>query len=180
MRTAFGSLSNAWSCRASALAACSLAGLLTVSCAQKRYAYHSVYKLSGCGKAPNRETVAQDLARRGYLHSADIKGPYDLYHKPEIVKKGAFAQEPYEDRAGDFAVAVCSGGPENYVLTEEMRSCKDRKDCTAENQRDLRKLAEDWGCQVSERSGHSEAWKLEDRQDWNKDTCSFITTNLSF
>jgi hypothetical protein len=114
------------------------------------------------------------------LRSSDQKGPYDIYHLPQIIKKGALAQEPYEDRAGDMAVAVCQGGSESYILAEEWRSCKDHKDCTAENQRDLRKLAEGWGCQVSEKSSHSKAWSLDERQDWTKESCSFIVTNLQF
>ncbi|MBI3557037.1 MAG: hypothetical protein HY074_12300 [Deltaproteobacteria bacterium] len=121
-----------------------------------------------------------ELLRRGYVHFAEVKGPYDVFHRPDIIKKGALAVEPYEDRAGDIAVAVCSGGAANYLLTEEWTGCKDRKDCTIENQKDVRKLAEDWGCRVSERAGHSERWKLEDRQDWTKETCSAISTNLTF
>lgn len=155
-----------------------LAGV-AVGCATPRYAYHSAYKLTSCGQTISRDKVARELAKRGYLHLADVKGPYDVFHKPEIVQKGPLAQEPFEDKAGDFAVAVCAAGAENYVVTEEWRSCKDRKDCTAENQRDLRKLAEDWGCQVAERSSHSESFKLEDRQDWTKDSCSFIVSNLT-
>lgn len=157
-------------------------GLLAVAtaCSTPKYAYHSVYKLDGCGQAVSRDKLVQELVRRGYLHSPDTKGPYDIFHKPEIVKKGALAAEPFEDKAGDIAVAVCAGGSETYVMTEEWRSCAKKKDCTKENQRDLRKLAEDWGCKVSERSGHSESWKLEDRQDWTKESCSFIATQLTF
>jgi hypothetical protein len=162
------------------LAVLSVVAAIVAACTTPRYAYHSVYKLTGCGKRLNREAVAESLVRRGYLHSSDRKGPYDIYHRPDIIKKGPLAQEPYEDRAGDMAVAVCSGMTENYVLTEEWRSCKDRKDCTAEDQRVIRKLADDWSCQVSEKSAHSKSWNLEDRQDWTKDSCSFIATNLEF
>lgn len=156
------------------------AGALASACATTKYAYHGVFKLTSCGQPVNRSRLTEALVRRGYLHSSEIKGPYDIFHRPEIVKKGAMAQEPYADEAGDIAVAVCGGTSENYIVTEEWRGCKNRKDCTAQNQNDLRRLSEDWGCQLSERTSHSESWKLEDRQDWTKESCSFIATSLIF
>lgn len=149
------------------------------ACTTPKYAYHAVFKLTGCGRTLSREEVARALVRKGYLKSSEIHGPYDVFHEPKIVEKGVMAQEPYEDKAGDMAVAVCAGGSENYIVTEEWTHCQGQKDCTVENQRDLRKLAEEWGCQVSERSSHSLSWKLEDRQDWTKDSCSLITTQLT-
>lgn len=148
-------------------------------CASSKYSYHSVYKLTDCKNSVSRERVMEELVHRGYLHSAETKGPLDIYHRPSIEKKGRFAQEPYEDKSGDIAVAVCDGGSENFVLTEEWTHCKNNKDCTKENQKDLRKLAEGWGCQVSESSGHSESWNLENRQDWTKESCSAISTKLA-
>lgn len=162
------------------LALALLSGLVAFGCSTPKYAYHSVYKLTNCGTTLSRERVAEALVKRGYLKSSDRKGPYDIFHKPEITKKGALAREPYEDKAGDIAVAVCAAGSESYLMTEEWRGCKDSKDCTIENQRDLKKMAEEWGCQVSEKAGHSESWKLEDRQDWTKESCSLIATSLTF
>jgi hypothetical protein len=155
-------------------------GAAAVACTQPRYAYHSVYKLSSCGKQITRDAIAESLVRKGYLHASDHKGPYDIFHKPEIATKGPLAAERYEDRAGDIAVAVCGGSGESYLMTEEWRGCKDKKDCTAENQRDVKRLAEEWGCQVSEKAGHSESWKLEERQDWTKDSCALIATSITF
>jgi len=155
--------------------------LVTSACSSPKYALHSVYKLTGCGKQLGRDVVAESLVRRGYLLSAERKGPYDIFHKPNIVKKGRLAQEPFEDRAGDLAVAVCAGGSENYIVTEEWRSCEGSnadKNCTAVNQRELREIAESWACQVSEKSERSKSWKLEDRQDWNKESCSLIVSSL--
>ena len=154
--------------------------LVLTGCATPKYALHSVYKLTSCGQEVTRPKVTHELVRRGYLHSSEIQGPYDVFHKPEIVQKGKLAVEKFEDRSGDIAVAVCGAGSENYLLTEEWTHCKDRKDCTAENQAEVRKLAEDWGCQVNERSGHSESWKLESHQDWNKESCTFIISKLTF
>ncbi|MEW6057267.1 MAG: hypothetical protein AB1540_11715 [Bdellovibrionota bacterium] len=157
-----------------------LASVLLSSCATPKYTYHSVYKLSGCGKQVTRENLAQALIHKGYLKSSQIKGPYEIFKRPEIVKKGPLAAEPYEDRSGEIAIAVCPGGSESYILVEEWQGCKDRKDCTEKDQRDLRRVAEDWACQVSEKSGRSKSWKLEERQDWTKESCSFIATNLIF
>lgn len=155
--------------------------VLTSACASPKYALHSVYKLTGCGKQISREAVAETLVRKGYLISSERKGPYDIFHKPNIIKKSRMAQEPFEDRAGDMAVAVCAGGSENYIVTEEWRSCEGQnaeKNCTAVNQRELREIAESWACQVSEKSERSKSWKLEDRQDWNKESCSLIVSSL--
>ena len=149
-------------------------------CAQPRYALHTAYKLTGCGQVVSREKVAEGLAKRGYLRSVESKGPYVIFRKPKIVEKSKFATEKYEDVAGDIAVAVCPASSEQYLVVEEWKSCEKVKDCTKENQKELRVIAEQWGCQVSERSGHSESWKLEDRQDWTTESCSFIATNLIF
>ena len=116
-------------------------------CTTPRYAYHSSYELSACSPGLTRDKVAQALVRLGYVHAAEQHGPLDIYHRPDIVKKGPLAQEPYEDKAGDFAVAVCPGTSESYLVSEEWTSCKNHKDCTAENQRDLRKLAGKLGLQ---------------------------------
>lgn len=151
-----------------------------VGCAQPKYALHTAYKLTGCGQVIDRTKMAESLVRRGYLRSSDPKGPYEIFHKSEIVAKSKMSSEPFEDRAGEIAVAVCPASSEQYVVIEEWKGCDGRKDCTAENQKELRALAVQWGCQVSERSGHSESWKLEDRQDWTKESCSFIATNLTF
>lgn len=153
---------------------------LTLGCAQPRYALHTAYKLTGCGQVVSGQKVAEGLVKRGYLRASEKKGPYAIFRKPEIVEKGKLATEKHEDRAGDIAVAVCPAASEQYVLVEEWKGCEGRKDCTKENQKELRALAEQWGCQVSERSGHSKSWKLEDRQDWTTDSCSFIVTNLTF
>lgn len=153
---------------------------LGAGCAQPKYALHTAYRLSGCGQVLDRAKVAEGLVKRGYLRSSEPRGPYEIFHKPEIMKKGSMSSEPFEDRAGDIAVAACPASSEQFLLVEEWKNCKDRKDCTAENQKELRALAEQYGCQVSERSAHSESWKLEDRQDWTKESCSFIATNLTF
>lgn len=157
-----------------------LVGFVAAACSTPKYTLHTAYKLTGCGQVIDRARVAEALVKRGYLRSSEARGPYEVFHKPNIAKKGSMATEPFEDRAGDIAVAACPATSEQYLLVEEWRSCKDRKDCTAENQKELRALAEQWGCQVSERSAHSESWKLENRQDWTKESCSFIATNLSF
>ena len=156
------------------------ASFAAASCVTQRFAYHSTYKLEGCSRVPTRSDLNEELIRRGYVHLADVKGPYDVFHHANIIKKGPLATEPYEDRAGDIAVAVCAGPADNYLVTEEWTSCPDRKDCTIENQKELKKLAEDWGCRVSERAGHSESWKLEDRQDWTRESCSSIASKLTF
>lgn len=149
-------------------------------CTTPRYALHTAYRLTGCGQVIDRAKLGEGLIRRGYVRSSEPRGPYEIFHKADIVKKGKLAAEPYEDRAGDIAVAVCPAAAEQFILVEEWTSCKGRKDCTKENQKELRALAEQWGCQVSEKSAHSESWKLEDRQDWTKESCSFIATNLIF
>jgi hypothetical protein len=149
-------------------------------CTQPRYAYHTSYELKGCTQPLTRDIAVRALVRAGYFHSAETKGPLDIYHKPEIEKKGPLAQEPYEDKAGDFAVALCTSNKGTFLVAEEWTACKDRKDCTAQDQRDLRKLAEGWGCQVTERSGHSEGWKLDERQDWVADSCASIVSQLTF
>lgn len=152
-----------------------------LACTAPRYAYHSNYKLSDCGTQITRNRVVESLMGRGYLRSSESRGPYDVLHKPNIVKKGALAQEPYEDRAGDIGVAVCGGGSESYIIAEELRSCDYRnapKDCTKESQEELRKIAEELGCKVEEKAGRSRAWDLEDRQDWTRETCAFIANNL--
>jgi len=155
--------------------------MVALACTAPRYAYHSNYKLTGCGTQITRERIVDTLMRRGFLRSSETKGPYDVFHKPSIVKKGSLAREPYEDQGGDIGVAVCGGGSESYIISEELRSCTYRnapKDCTKENQQELRKIAEELGCQVEEKAGHSRAWNLEDRQDWTRESCSFIATNL--
>lgn len=157
-----------------------LALAVSFGCAQPRYALHTAYRLTGCGQVIDRAKLGEGLIRRGYLRSSEPRGPYEIFRKPVIVKKGALAAEPYEDRAGDIAVAVCPAASEQFILVEEWTSCKGRKDCTKENQKELRALVEQWGCTVSEKSAHSESWKLEDRQDWTKESCSFIATNLIF
>lgn len=149
-------------------------------CTATKYAYHSAYTLRACGDTVSRQKLVTGLVQRGYLHSSDVRGPYDVFRKPEIIKKGVLAQEPYEDKSGQIAVAICAGDAEHYLITEEWQGCDGRKDCTAENQRDVRRMAETWGCQVAERSGHSESWKLENRQDWTEESCRRIADSLSF
>jgi hypothetical protein len=165
-----------------------VAVLAVSACTTPRYAYHAVYTLTGCDEAITTENVAEGLAKNGFYRNVDRKGPYSVFHKPNIVKKGPMAVDPYENQSGELAVAVCNPRSQlsaalkertTLVLTEEWLSCKNKKDCTEQDQKFIKKLAENWKCQVQERSGHSQSWKLEERQDWTADTCQQITTQLS-
>jgi hypothetical protein len=144
---------------------------------------HSVFKLTACKQAIQRGQLAIGLVKKGFSIKADPKGVYDLFHKPEIMRKSALSQEAYVDKAGDIAVGVCAPQKElQYVLVEEwvndgLSSCKD-KGCTMGNQKEVKALLESWGCAVEERTGTSSRWSLEDRQDWNNETCPSIVEGL--
>ena len=157
------------------------AGLVVLGCSSPKYAYHSVYTLTSCSREVSRDGLARDLVRRGYLRASDPKGPYDLFRKPDIAKRDKlFASEPYEDRAGEIAVATCVKGGESFLVAEEWKGCEGKKDCTEGNRQELKAVAESWGCRVQGHAGHSRSWEIEDRQDWTRESCAQIVSNLAF
>jgi hypothetical protein len=155
---------------------------LSLGCATHKTAFHSVYKVSDCTTPVTRDQLALVLLHRGYLRSSERAGPYDVFHKPDLFKKGFLSTEPYEERAGNIGVAVCSSSPTSYVVAEELKSCdatQADRDCTRKNQMELKAVAESWGCKnIEVDSSHSRVWKLESRQDWTKESCAEISKTL--
>lgn len=170
---------------------------LLVGCATPRYAYHVKNELKDCQNPVQKRDIIKALVHDGYLHSTEINPNEgvvekreqgqtaldqqtlkvgDYFHRPKILKKGLLAQEPYEDADGNFVLSVCNS---QYVMTEESKSCVNKKDCTAQQQLDVKKILEKFGCSVNQVGFHSLSWNLHERQDWSSESCAQIVQELS-
>jgi hypothetical protein len=138
--------------------------------------------IKDCAGPVGEEALTKLLLSKGFLKATEKKGPYIIFKKANIIKKSPFASSVYEDLSRPFGIAVCTNPNELYLAIEEFNDCKENhcvKNYTVENQDQVVSELKSLQCKVNASQTRSESWKLEDRQDYNVQTCGEIMKGLS-
>ncbi|GEM_PF-1737682 len=150
--------------------------VVVFGCSGQRTVLQSVYQVEGCSTTPSSGRVADEMVKRGYLQFSEKKGAAAIFHRPRIEKSGMFASEPYIDRSGEIAVAVCT--PARIVAVSESRSCARTSECTAGDQKEVGRALESLGCKITAGTDRTPSWELETRSDWNDESCGRLVADF--